>query len=358
MSAMYKKRLTKKERDTIWALVNYPTLNDKALAKKTQLKISTITAIRRRLRSKGYYWTVNIPNFYRLGFELMSVEYGSFNEAVPIEKRTKFFKDFVEQRPNTIFSLMSRSNGVVFNVARNYSEASEHFEELEMFLTSHHLTAENGWKKVLFSFKTSKLWNFLNFSPVIRYAFHIQKKVNHREICSDKEAETVRLSKKERRVMYGLVKYPEEPDNNIADRFNVSRQAVSTIKKRFEKEDLISTQRIMDFKHTECNLLTFSYTYFGPSSPLETRKNGLNYIRKIAPFFVGVSGNFDSVAFTATRDYPEYEKMREKLLSFYKTHMSIAKPPEILLFPVGDLCYYKKPTFHMLLGEMLGVNEK
>ena len=157
---MHAKKLTKKEQDTLWGLVNYPTLSDKALARKTRLKLSTVTAIRRRLKDRGYFWTVNIPNFYRLGYELFNVEYGTFNEAVPIEKRTKHFKDIMEHDSNTIFSLMSRSNGVVFNIAKNYAEANEHYEKLEMSLDSHHLTNEEGWSRVVFPFKTSKFWNF------------------------------------------------------------------------------------------------------------------------------------------------------------------------------------------------------
>jgi hypothetical protein len=87
------KNLTKNEKDTLWGMVNHPTLNDRALAKKTRLKLSTVTAIRRRLREREYFWTVNIPNFSRLGFELLCVEYGSFNEAVPVERRIKYFNE-------------------------------------------------------------------------------------------------------------------------------------------------------------------------------------------------------------------------------------------------------------------------
>lgn len=355
---MYNKKLTKKERDTLWGLVNYPILNDKGLAKRTQLKLSTVTAIRRRLREKEYYQTVNIPNFYKLGFELLSIEYGAFNEAVPIDKRIKYFKDFVKPNPNTIFSLMSRSNGVVINVAKNYAEDSKQHEKLEMFFSSHHLIEEGGWRRVIFPFQTSKFWNFFNFSPVIKYAYDIQRKMNLQEFSVEKDTEHARLSKKEKKVLYGLVKYPEESDNHIADRFGVSRQAVSSIKKRFIKEGLLSTQRVINFDYTGCNLLTFSYTYFGPNSPLESRKEGFTYTKKIAPMFVGISSNFENVLFAATKSYSEYDKIREKLVSFYKSHMSIGKPPEILLFPVQDLYYQKKLTFHDLLGKMLGVKEK
>lgn len=352
------KKLTKKERDTLWGLINYPTLNDKALAKKTRLKLSTVTAIRRRLRQKGYYQTVNIPNFYRLGYELLSVEYGTFNEAIPTEKRIKYFKDFVERDPGPIFALMSRSNGILFNIAKNYAEANQHHENLEIFFNTHRLTDETGWKRIIFPFQTSRFWNFFNFAPVIRYSFGIKRKINRKEYSSNKRAEVIRLSKKEKRVLYGLVRYPESSDNNIADKFGVSRQAVSNIKKRFMKEDLISTRRVMNFEYTGCNLLTFGHIYFGPKAPIETRKNGLDYTIKYASVFVGISNNFENVAIAATRNYPEYGKMREKILSFYKSRLPIAKPPETLQFPVEDLCYRQNLSFHELIGKIVGIGKK
>ncbi len=352
------KKLTKKERDTLWALVNYPTLNDKGLAKKTRLKLSTVTAIRRRLRERGYYYTVNIPNFYRLGHELLTIEYGTFNEAVPIEDRIEHFKNFVNQEANTIFSVMSRSSGILFNVTKNYAEASEHYERLEMLFTSHHLADEGSWKKVIFPFQTSMFWNFFNFSPVIRYAFDIKRKINLPEFSSDKKAEVLRLSKKEKRVLYGLVKYPEESDNHIADRFGVSRQAVSSIKKRFVREDLISTQRIMNFEMIKCNLLTYGYTFFGPKSPIEMRTNGIEYTKNNVPVFIGISSNFENVVFAASRTYSDYDRLREKLLAYYKSHLSMARQPETVLFPVQDLCYCKKLAFHELLGDMMDIEDK
>ena len=355
---MPKKKLTKKEQDTLWGLINYPMLNDNSMAKRTKLKLSTITAIRRRLREKEFFRTVNIPNFYRLGYELFTVEYGTFNEAVPLETRVENFKRFIEESPHTIFSMMSRSSGIILNVARNYAEANAHYENLEMFFNSHHLTDENSWSRVIFPFETSLFWNFFDFSPVIRYAFDIKKKINLPEFIPDKKMDVLRLSKKERKVLLGLVKYPEDSDNNIAERYHISRQAVSNIKRRFLKENLIYTRRILNFKYTGCSLIPFAHTVFGPKAPMHLRKNGLEYAKRYTPAFLGVSSNFENIVFTTALNYPEYDKIREKLLSFYKTHLSIAKAPEILLFPVEDLHYYKQLSFHKLLEEMIGVEEK
>jgi DNA-binding MarR family transcriptional regulator len=352
------KKLTKNEKDTLWGLVNHPTLNDRALAKKTRLKLSTVTAIRRRLREKDYFWTVNIPNFSRLGLELLCVEYGVFNEAVPLERRKKYFTEFVSEEPSAVFAVMSRSNGVVFCIAHNYSQATTMMEKMEIFFMSHHLIEEDAWKRAIFPFSTSRFWNFFSFSPVLRYVHSMKKKPKIPEFAKSRKAGISKLSKKEKRVMYGLVKYPEESDSAIADRFDISRQAVSNIKKRFVKDDLLSTQRILNFEKMGCELLTFSYTFFGPKTPLESRKGGIDYVMSVFPAFMGISSNFENVLFGAVREYPEYDSMRENLLSFYKSHLSIARPPEVLLFPVKDICHCKKPTFHSLLEPIFEIEEE
>lgn len=352
---MVKKKLTKKELDALWGLINYPILNDKYLAKKTNLKLSTVTAIRRRFREKDYFQTVNIPNFYRLGYELLSVEYGPFNETVPIDRRIKYFKKFLSNDTNSIFSLMSRSNGVVLNITKNYAEANEHYKNLGAFFTEHNLSDESGWKRVIFPFQNSIFWNFFDFSPVIRYSYDIKRRINLKEFSSKKEVKAARLGKKARKILYGLVKYPEESDKRIADRFGVSRQAVSSLKKRFLKEDLMSTRRVMNFEYTGCSLVTFGYIFFGTKAPIDMRKNGLDYTKKNIPSFIGVSSAFENVSFAALKNLSDYEKIREKILSFYKSHLTIAKPPDTLLFPVEDLCYRKNPTFHKVLEDFAGI---
>jgi DNA-binding MarR family transcriptional regulator len=350
---MNTKNLTKKEQNTLWSLINYPTLHDQALAKKSRVKLSTVTAIRRRLTEKGYFRIVNIPNFFRIGFELFIVEYGTFNEAVPLENRVEYFRDFVNRDPNVVFSLLSRSSGLLVRVAENYASATQQYEDMVMFLASHHLIDERSWSRVMFPFQTSQFWNFFNYSPIIRYTYNIKRKTNLRDFIPDKNVISVKLSKKEKKVLLGLVRYPDEPDNNIADMVNMSRQAVSTIRKRFERDDLLTRQRIMNLKYTKCNLVTFSYTYFGSKTPLHARRKGITYVKEAAPVFVGISSNFENVLLSATADYNEYERIKENLLSFYKSHMSMSQPPFVMLFPVDDLLYTKDLNFYDLLDRGL-----
>ena len=88
----------------------------------------------------------------------------------------------------------------------------------------------------------------------------------------------------------------------------------------------------------------------------------LPIIRKL---LLTVQESFENPGVRALLIYPtkalardQYDKIKQKMLAFYKSHLFIAKPPEILQFPVLDLCYCKNPTFHQLIKEILGIHEK
>ena len=75
------KPLTDREKSVLYEIVKSPHYNDYKLAEHTNIKLSTVTAIRRRLKKNGIYHTIRIPNLQFLGAELLAVSYGS-NEGV------------------------------------------------------------------------------------------------------------------------------------------------------------------------------------------------------------------------------------------------------------------------------------
>jgi DNA-binding MarR family transcriptional regulator len=59
--------LTLNEKTVLWALTKWPTANDRQLAQSIDIKMSTITAIRNRLRRANLFKAVRIPLMGRLG---------------------------------------------------------------------------------------------------------------------------------------------------------------------------------------------------------------------------------------------------------------------------------------------------
>ena len=61
------KDLSPNEKAVFHALVKYTSLNDRELSEQVAVKLSTVTAIKNRLKSRGYFMTVRVPQLQRLG---------------------------------------------------------------------------------------------------------------------------------------------------------------------------------------------------------------------------------------------------------------------------------------------------
>src|SRR3972149_3058237 len=66
-----KRSLTPNERAVLHGLVSRPTLNDRELSETLSVKVSTVTAIRRRLRRVDFFVARRIPMMHRLGWEIL-----------------------------------------------------------------------------------------------------------------------------------------------------------------------------------------------------------------------------------------------------------------------------------------------
>ena len=79
---MKKFELTNKEKLMLYGLVRYPGLTDKKLSEKLNLKHSTVTSIRHRLRKNKYFRTLKIPMLQNMGCEMLVAIYSSFSPLI------------------------------------------------------------------------------------------------------------------------------------------------------------------------------------------------------------------------------------------------------------------------------------
>ena len=69
---MAKRGLTGNEKQVLYGLIHHPVLNDRELSELLGVKVSTVTAIRRRLRRAEYFVTRRLPMMHRLGWEILA----------------------------------------------------------------------------------------------------------------------------------------------------------------------------------------------------------------------------------------------------------------------------------------------
>ncbi len=333
---------TPAEKKVLLGLVEHPTLNDRELSEKINVKPSTTTAIRRRLREKGIFRTKRIPMGHKLGYEILAVGYSRFRPALDTEQREAFQK-WVREIPYVFLKL--ECTDAVFSTAyfknygmfREYTDAvAEKFKHSDMF-------DSKTWVPVIFGFETSKLLRFFDYGPAVRHAFGIKK-----EVKSDLEFERAKeegLTKKERSVLRGLVLYPESSDKKIAEKIGASRQAVSSMKKRFEDSGILRTVRIVNLKEIGYRLLAMAHSVFAPHATVKARSEGIKMIQETIPTILNVASNPENVLLSPAEDYDEYHELRKEALKLYMGKGFLRKEPEIALFPLSDTTITKDYDF-------------
>jgi len=333
---------TPAEKKVLLGLVEHPRLNDRELSEEIDVKPSTTTAIRRRLREKGVFRTKRIPMGHKLGYEILAVGYGRFRSALDAKQREAFQK-WVRGIPYVFLSL--ECTEAVFNTAyfknygmfREYTDAvAEKFKHSDMF-------DSRTWVPVIFGFDTCKLLSFFDYGPAVRHAFGIKK-----EVKPDLEFEKPlkeRLTKKEKSVLRGLVVYPESSDKRIAEKIGASRQAVSSMKKRFEDSGILRTVRIVNLKEIGYSLLAMAHSVFAPHATIKVRSEGIKMIQETIPSILNVASNPENVLFTPTEDYDEYHELRKEALKLYMGKGFLHEEPEITLFPLSDTMTTKDYDF-------------
>ncbi|TET91788.1 MAG: hypothetical protein E3J35_01235 [Methanomassiliicoccales archaeon] len=324
---------TEAEKKVLHGMVKYPTLNDRELSEAIGVKPSTTTAIRRRLRKAEVFSTKRIPMANKLGYELLGIFCGKIGPAIEASVR-KTFLETVESLPQIFYSIVSSDSLFSVGYFKNFSEyrgfadaAWEQFGESDVI-------DQGMWSWAVFSFERAKMVNFFDYGPPLRYIFDIKEKV-HIDKSVEKPSK-VRLSRKEKIVLQGLVNFPESSDKEVAERVGASRQAVSAMRKRFEKTGVMKTLRVVDLGKVGYSIIALAHNQFTPPATLESRWNYLLKIAEIIPQFLNVASNPESILMACAKDYEMYHSVRNKAIKLYTEKGYLREEPMLMLFPLSD----------------------
>ncbi|MCK5038367.1 MAG: hypothetical protein KAS16_04655 [Thermoplasmata archaeon] len=344
---------TEKEKLTMCGLVKYPELNDRGLAEKLDIKHSTVTAIRRRMDKANDITTVKLPMLQNFGFELLVISYGRLNHNITLENKNKILDKCASLHQNSFLFCSSDDQAFMISLYRNYTELKKDIAEFQRFLSMHDLLDET-WNHALFPFEVSKILNYFDYSPVLcRFFDRPPEDKESGEVSLDYEStRNVDLSMKEKAVFHGLVNNPNLPNNAIAKKIDVSRQAISNIKQRLIDEDLIKTLNIPNINGIGLEILVLSHVFFNPRCMIKDRRTGINFLLQKTPQMFTITGSFESVMLHSVANYEEFNFFKNKLLSIYSTHSFIRGEPKVLLFPISDLVFHKYYDFTSIMKLM------
>ncbi|UCH89430.1 MAG: hypothetical protein JSV49_01920 [Thermoplasmata archaeon] len=354
---MSEKELSKNEQLVLYGLVKNPLLNDRELAEKLKLNISTLTAIKNRLKKRQYFFTVRIPMLQNIGCELIAVNIFKLNLTMTQESYTKMEKEFVKKFPEAIFMLYESDFMLVVSIAQNFTELRKVIDEIKSILSKYEVIDESGSKTLFFPFQTTRILNLFDYGPLLQRSFGIKddKKKDQKILKTFNEPK--KLSRIEKIVLYGLVKYPDLPDKKIAEYTSVTRQVVARLRKEFENEELIKTLRIPNLKKLGFSILSFAFANINVKTSMDVRKKYMKLLQHDIPTIFWASGNVESFIISVMKDFDDYKDLYVKGFGHLQKSNMFIEMPEPKSVSINYLKYVKYHDYAPLVKKVFDITE-
>lgn len=333
---MIQSDLSEKEKLVLYNLIKFPSLNDRELSERIDMKISTLTSIKNRLRKGNYFRTIRIPSIELIGYEILWIRTGTYNPVKDTAEITKYEKKMNKLLGmDTFYFIVDGHNFFSMNISKNYTEAKVQINKLEKdFQTKGYLKGSN-----YIFMPTSLTFNFIDFdhSLLIKNSFGIENE--DEDLILDMRSTATKhqdLKKSEIKILKNLIAEPDMPDTTIAAKINTTRQAVSRLRKRFEKEGNIKTVRIPNLKKLGFGIMVISYVKHNPKVLDNDSGKMADGMLKSLPMIYLVSSKLESVGIHVYKDFYEYQVKNDMIVAEILKNEYVTTLPEKTLISIPN----------------------
>ena len=346
-------RLTEREQLVLYGLIRYPDLRDRELSDQLGVKHSTLTSIRRRLQKKGYFRTIRLPYLQHFGCELLAVIHTHFNPVIPLQKRVDITEEKIEASEELFFSIGEFEKGFSLSLSENYTAIGKINDIRTETFGKLGLLEKNYPTEVIFPFAASRIYRFFDYAPLIKHRFGLDGSPRCDFIWPPGD---VHLSATERYVLYGLVRYPEEPDKGLATILGVARQTVSRLRKQFEHKGYIAQMRIPDLRQLDFEILAFYHVRYDPANPPDFEAGEAAVLLSDNVIFMA-SRPFETVLIAAYHTYGEYKADKVEKMQVLKEREWTATNPVIRTYSLSKSEIIKDFTFAPITKKILQIDD-
>jgi DNA-binding MarR family transcriptional regulator len=346
---MAKIGLSDNETRTLLGIVKYPTLNDRQLSERIGIKMSTVTAIKNRLKDLGYFMTVRVPKLQNMGAEILSLSYAHTNPALSEKGQVEVGHQLFEAFDELFYIGAGPRYRFSMSMHRNYSSACRVLDGVFDLYSQHNFLIPGEHQVVHMPFDQMKVYNFFDYSVLLERAFEEQlpARETDRHVHDGEfgRVHTVKLSRIERKVLRGLVQNPDLLDSNISKRIDVTRQSVTKMRKRFQDLDLFFTLRIPNLEMLGFEIMALVHTTYRPNSTMRQRADPLKRIYDELPILFKAETDREGIELVATRDFREFEAYLNTKVTHLREQSAIDHNPTVLPFTYDDFLAIKNHVY-------------
>ena len=347
--------LSQNEARVLHSLIKWPDLTDQAVHSQIGMKKSTFSSIKTRLKENGYYTRYYVPNFPKIGLEMLVALHGHLNRFTSLEERMRVAKDLLESFVED-FHIASESNKA-FNLSAstNLTEYSKNQEKFVQLYSENKFLDKNGMSVVYFPFEISRVRAFMDYESLVAKIFGFASdSYDKRQTIPNGQVTRAKLTKAEKKVLAGLVQFPEESDTLIADKVGVSRNTVANAKKKFLEQNICFPRAVPNLQKLGLKILVFSYRKFNPMTTMTQRAEASEMVRQLLAPFMYISKNLDGIVVSAHRSFEEYNQAHDEIMRFYLKHDYIIDEPISYQMSMNNINYIKEFDFLPLTLKTLG----
>ena len=343
--------LTPNEQRVLYGLVRYPSLNDSELSSQIDVKLSTLTSIKRRLHDQQVFRQLLVPLLNRLGSELLAVIYTQFNPVIPLEERVSITKKTIEVFDEIFFSTGEQEKGFSISLAKNYSSIGRIDDIRTETFGSLGLLEKEYPSEVIFPFESSEIIRFFDFSRVLESMFNLEDSDKKRSDIDEFKIDGFHsLSSKEKKVYTSLVQFPTATTQQIGEKVGLSRHTVSRMKKKFFDLHLLKHLTIPDLKQLGFEILAFYHYQFSPGKA--PSMDDILYLDAPSTVFLA-RRKYEIVMISAYKTYQEYKEDKMEKIRFLKENDFISYTPLVRKYMFERMVFMKNFVFHPIANKII-----
>ncbi|HHD16550.1 MAG TPA: hypothetical protein ENK47_07560 [Euryarchaeota archaeon] len=349
-------KLSKNEKIILWGLVKYPMLNDRQLADRIKVRMSTLNAIKNKMKRMGLICDRIIPNLGIMDYEMLAVSWTPLNRTPSSEEDRGGLERLFHQHTDTYTSMVFGDTLFFLSLYKNYTEYKMAHSEIIKELKDMDLFLEDRCHSSLYPFGISSLTKNFDYTAVLEKAFDIEPEraspADKKRIDLERAKEKINhLSKKEKLILKGILEAPDLPDNKIANRLDTTRQAVARHKKELLNLGVIKKTRVIDYGGLGFNILCLleaKYERLGERDRFNPNVESLHL-----PSFFAVYGESKTVSLSLFQDFNQFTTSRERYKLALKDFCRIKGEPSINLFSPADTITIKHQEYLPLIEKFL-----
>ena len=351
------KELSENEMQILYGQTRFPLLNDRELADRLDFKMTTLTAIKNRLKKHDYLTKIRIPMFQKFGCELMDISYGDAFPKNPKTDMNKVLRESEKSNPRSFYITHGMNQHVIMRVFRHFTEAKLINDRFQRAYSRDRGFGGMGLKQELFPYQTIRKLNLFDHSDILKKAFefgNFEEEMEQKPII-DINPQAIKLKKLEKKILYGLVKYPSLADSRVCKKIGTTRQAVARMRKKFESDGIIKTVKLANLAKLGYTIIVLFHLRMDTNGSSKYPGEWMNKIDEIMTPIFQVADDTQSVHISLFRDFEHFQGSKSELYSHMVREVSFTEPPIAIPFSITSESLFIKHDYSRAIKNILGI---